>query len=197
MKYLKYLKYVLEHKWYVFLESCAMGIPIKGIFHDMSKLTKEEFIPYANYFYGDKEDKDEEEFEKAWQIHLKRNPHHPEHWVGKSESMPTPVAKEMVCDLRAMSRKFGGSAEQYYINNYFKWEMTCRTRVKIEQALGLIRSNMTIEEKIEILIHSVDSKDENRRFTIAQNLIEIAMATIMNKDLDFTKMFEEIRKRSK
>ena len=50
--------------------------------HDIPKLSNDEFIPYLNYFYPEenrtKEDQDftEEQFDYAWLLHQKRNPHH-------------------------------------------------------------------------------------------------------------------------
>lgn len=53
-KYFKYFNYVLRHRWYVFLECVKLGIIWRGIIHDLSKFLPSEFIPYANYFYGNK-----------------------------------------------------------------------------------------------------------------------------------------------
>lgn len=98
--YIKYLSYVLRHKWYVFIECCKLGIPLRGLLHDLSKLLPSEFIPYARYFYG-KWIKEEEwhgdarnyipwectemgvkyAFDKAWLLHQKRNPHHWQYWL--------------------------------------------------------------------------------------------------------------------
>jgi len=52
-KYLKYLKYVLVHKYYVFIECFKVGLFWRGIMHDMSKFFPDEFLPYARYFYGE------------------------------------------------------------------------------------------------------------------------------------------------
>ena len=54
-KHLKYLSYVLHHKWYVFIECCKLGIPITGLLHDMSKFLSSEWFPYVETFYGTKE----------------------------------------------------------------------------------------------------------------------------------------------
>ena len=51
-KFFKYLKYVIRHKYFVFLESCKLGIPIRGFVHDTSKFFPDEFFPYMNHFYG-------------------------------------------------------------------------------------------------------------------------------------------------
>ena len=67
----------------------------------------------------------------------------------------------MVCDLEAMSLKFGGTAQEYYLKNYNKWNITHETRLRLERELDLINKYngavsecspevyMTIEELIE------------------------------------------------
>lgn len=52
IKYLKYLRYLLRHKWYVGIECFKRGLYWRGIIHDMSKFRPAEFIPYTNFFYG-------------------------------------------------------------------------------------------------------------------------------------------------
>lgn len=51
-KYLKYLWYVIRHKWFVFLACCHRRMYWLGIIHDWSKLLPSEFFPYAKHFYG-------------------------------------------------------------------------------------------------------------------------------------------------
>jgi len=109
-QYYKYLKYLVKHKWYVFVECCRLGIPIQGIMHDLSKFRLSEFISYAQHFYGnylsiydvhrmltyDKslsgkqqvylfgtkpEEKVEEDFNYSWMLHQNRNKHHWQYWV--------------------------------------------------------------------------------------------------------------------
>lgn len=38
MKTFKYLSYIIRHKWFVFIAACKLGIPWRGITHDLSKL---------------------------------------------------------------------------------------------------------------------------------------------------------------
>lgn len=100
-RHLKYLKYVLRHKWFVFIECCKLGIPIRGILHDWSKFRPSEWFPYADYFYGDERpareiprgalagmgifpytrEEVEEAFDIAWNLHQKRNDHHWQFWL--------------------------------------------------------------------------------------------------------------------
>lgn len=45
--------------------------------HDKSKYQKDEYDAYLNYFYPDRNNKkDSNEFDAAWLLHQKRNPHH-------------------------------------------------------------------------------------------------------------------------
>ena len=108
----------------------------EAIFHDMSKFRPSEFIPYARYFHGEKTEESKQAFDKAWELHYKRNKHHPEHWNG--EEMSYKAVMEMICDLKAMSRKFGGTAQEYYLDNYFKWSLYKWSRHCLEINLGLL-----------------------------------------------------------
>ncbi len=58
------MKTLLWHKWVVFLECCRLGIPFRGILHDLSMLSE----------YGLSK-------EIAFFIHTKRNKHHWQYWV--------------------------------------------------------------------------------------------------------------------
>lgn len=155
-KYIKYLFYILEHKKNVFIECWKEGLYLQAFTHDLSKFLPSEFIPYARNFYGKyipqrildnlvgvenkskirTKEQTKEEFNKAWQLHYKRNKHHPEHWAGRD--MPRKYIKQMVCDLKGMSRKFGDTAQEYYLKNYYKWDITHETRFRLEIELDLI-----------------------------------------------------------
>ena len=109
-KYIKYLKYVLKHKWYVMLECFKNKLFIKGITHDISKFLPSEFIPYARYFYGYPNTNDipfevENDFDVAWLKHIHRNKHHWQHWIlhedcGNTKFLfiPYNYTVEMYCD---------------------------------------------------------------------------------------------------
>ena len=88
-KYLKHFKTVIKHKWIVFKECCACGIPFQGIMHDMSKLGMTEFISSARFFQGDKSPIEAEKanlgYSKAWLHHKSHNMHHWEYWTDFDE----------------------------------------------------------------------------------------------------------------
>jgi hypothetical protein len=102
MKHLRYLQYVLVHKWYVWKCGLRLGVPLwRLLVHDWSKFSWTEWTAYANYFYGDFPEHDpndpnkwtrrgyygptsidiEEKFQRAWLHHIHLNDHHPQHWV--------------------------------------------------------------------------------------------------------------------
>ena len=119
-KYLKYLWYVIRHKWYVGIECFKKGLYWRGLVHDSSKLFPSEFIPYARYFYGSKEgikrgrnktgyykptDTGDKAFDFAWLLHQKRNRHHWQFWILPTDEegikifeIPEPYLAEMICD---------------------------------------------------------------------------------------------------
>jgi hypothetical protein len=109
--YLKYLSYVLRHKWFVFLACCKLGVPWLGVLHDLSKFRPDEFVPYARYFYGPKPESGygieqvKSWFDRAWLLHIHRNRHHPQFWVLRNDTdgvslleMPEKYVREMVAD---------------------------------------------------------------------------------------------------
>lgn len=196
IKYWKYLLYVLEHKKNVFKTCWKRGLYLHAFTHDLSKFMPNEFIPYARYFYGSYpseavlsnfncvENKRKiltyeevsKRFDKAWELHYKRNKHHPEHWVGKN--MARNNIEQMICDLEAMSLKFGGSAQEYYLKNYFKWDMTRNTRIGVEYALDINNSSHTIKELAEVY----NETDFNNHFWQIKKFCNIDVYKMFNKE---------------
>ena len=131
MKYLRYLWYILRHKWFVFIETCRLGIPWRGITHDSSKLLPDEFFPYAEYFYGGYKrgeipDAVQCAFNWAWLKHQHRNPHHWQHFILHSDDggllymrMHDADRKEMLADWKGAGKAITGkdnTAEWYKKN---------------------------------------------------------------------------------
>ncbi len=88
-------------------------------FHDISKLSENEFIQYRKSFYPVKE---EPAFDitEAWEHHKKENPHHWENWTEiKWGDNPTWEVHcvHMVIDWMAMGYKFNDTAQKYYEKN--------------------------------------------------------------------------------
>jgi len=52
--------------------------------HDMSKYNDDEYKAYDTWFYGEKYKRSykvSENFDKAWLMHIHRNPHHWQYWL--------------------------------------------------------------------------------------------------------------------
>lgn len=121
--HLHYLRYVLLHKWYV----AKAGIEINGwsprwlwrlLIHDLSKFRPSEWSPYVTTFYGAPTREPTtralrmSRFDRAWLLHIHRNPHHWQHWLLREDSggtkallQPSAVVDEMVADWLAAGQK--------------------------------------------------------------------------------------------
>ena len=139
--YLEYLGYVIRHKWYVFIECIKVGIPLQGLFHDISKFVPDEFIPYAKYFYGTIA---QDVFDIAWLKHQKRNKHHWQYWIlreddGDTKILPMPLKymKEMLADWRGAGKAqgYGDNTEEWYNKNKDKMMLHHSTKKWIEEQL--------------------------------------------------------------
>ena len=89
--------------------------------HDFSKSQPDEYEAYDEYFYGkSKSSYVVDEFNKAWLLHIHRNPHHWQYWVLQNDDpnngeivleMPYNCIIEMICDWWSFSWKKGDLTE--------------------------------------------------------------------------------------
>lgn len=149
MEHFIYLRYVLRHKWFVFIECCKLGIPFLGIIHDWSRFRPSEWMPYVASQPYNKDNKPPnitEKFTLAWNDHQHRNKHHWEYWVHFDYhshemiilSMPDKYRRELLADWRGASRAKG-------FNSVRDWYMSSRQRMKIHQD-----TRKWIEDQLEI-----------------------------------------------
>jgi hypothetical protein len=164
--YYKYFRYVLRHKWYVFIEACKLGVPWRGFVHDLSKFLPSEFAPYANFFYGKKtvfKGRDEsgyykpvntgdDKFDYAWLLHQKRNKHHWQWWLlptdeegNKVFDMPVQYRKEMLADWRGAGKALGTpDVLKWYVKNRDKMVLHPETRKWVEDELKYNSVNVQV-----------------------------------------------------
>lgn len=144
MKYLKYLIYLLKHKWYVSVECFKVGLYWRGLVHDISKFRPSEFIPYARYFYSKGNDikkgrnstgyykptdTGDKAFDYAWLLHQKRNKHHWQWWVIPEDEggvrifeIPELYRTEMLCDWIGAGKAQGKfSPKDDYLKETREW----------------------------------------------------------------------------
>lgn len=122
----RYLRYIIRHKWFVLVESWALGITWLGIIHDWSKFLPSEWGPYAEWFYGEKcptradlierdhsmgrsgetalfrwmrsREDQERDFDYAWNHHQKTNKHHWQYFLLVEDDGPIyPLPMPDVC----------------------------------------------------------------------------------------------------
>jgi len=89
--------------------------------HDLSKLSKEEFTQYRQYFFPvNDESKDKDLFLSAWDNHKSKNPHHWQNWTNDDtlNSYDQLIYFiENIVDWVAMGFEFGDTAKSYYEEN--------------------------------------------------------------------------------
>lgn len=157
-KHWRYLSYVCRHKWFVFVACMRLGVPLhRAIFHDWTKFLLSEWLPYAEYFYGDKETPSpgkygychtagsDAAFDAAWNHHQKRNKHHWQYWLLVNDDndggyiplpMPDAYMREMVADWVGAGKAQGKpDTAAWYEENKAKMVLHPRTRLKVELLL--------------------------------------------------------------
>ncbi len=109
-KTFKHLHTVNRHRFKVFKLCCKVGIPYRGLVHDLSKYSPQEFWEGVKYYQGSyspiRNAKSIEGYSKAWLHHKGRNKHHYEYWFDLNAPNPNPVMPfkyflELVCDSYA------------------------------------------------------------------------------------------------
>ncbi len=115
--FFKHIKLVSKHKWLVFKFSVKLGIPFRGLMHDLSKFSYDEFWESVKYYDGKVSPitkcKKENGYSKAWLHHKGRNKHHVQYWVdlgtkGVAPVIPYKYMAEMICDKLSASITYNG-----------------------------------------------------------------------------------------
>lgn len=152
MRHLNYLKYLLRHKWFVFIACIKIGAsPWRGLVHDLSKFRLSEWLPYARCFYapdGSKQYEKGPDFTLAWNDHQKRNKHHWQYWLvtwdgGATEPLPMPhkYILEMVADWMGAGRAITGKWEvkEWYRKNKDNIRLHYETRKVVQCILSCVK----------------------------------------------------------
>lgn len=155
--HLKYLAYVLRHKWFVFLACLRFRVPLRqAIVHDWHKFLPSEWFPYVHYFYGngdrrksttyyDAANTGDAAFDVAWLKHQHRGAHHWQHWILARDDgdirlipMPDRFVREMVADWSGAGRALGHGNDTlpWYTKNRHKMQLHEKTRLRVEQLIG-------------------------------------------------------------
>lgn len=152
MKTLRYLKYIVKHKWFVFRAGLLTKAPLwRLMIHDWSKFLPSEFKPYREHFYGEQDKNsfrylaNKTKFERAWLAHLHRNKHHWQYWLLRNDTdgvkklvMPEGYMREMVADWFGAGRAITGKWDcpNWYRRNALAIELHPTTRKQVEKLIA-------------------------------------------------------------
>lgn len=159
MKHLKYLRYVLKHRFWVWVACTKSGLWWRGFWHDWHKFLPSEWFPYAEHFHGKnaKQRRDEtgyykptdtgdSAFDMAWLRHAHRADHHWQWWTQATDEgglkvyeMSERARLEMVCDWigASMAQGHGGEegVREWWKKNEARIFLGPKTRVWVEDVL--------------------------------------------------------------
>ena len=131
--------------------------------HDASKSELDEYFAYDAYFYGgNRSYQVVQDFNKAWLMHIHRNPHHWQHWALLHDEpgegmevldMEYKYIIEMIADWWSFSWTKG------YLYEIFNWydqhkdymKLSDKTRKTVENILGKIRNKLDEMKEQEVV----------------------------------------------
>lgn len=127
--------------------------------HDQSKNEPDEYEAYDAYFYGNNRSYEVvENFNRAWLLHIHRNPHHWQHWVLINDDpelgetvleMPYDYIIEMICDWWS----FSWNSEN--LNEIFEWYAEHSEYIKL---------GVNTRKIVEDILYKIMNKLENIGF---------------------------------
>ena len=175
----RHLATVLRHRRAVRRITRRVGIPWRGLMHDLSKFSPTEFLAGARYWQGtrspNEEEREELGYSLAWMHHKGRNRHHYEYWVdidpvthlyGPVE-MPVPDTAEMFSDRVAASRGYRGDRYRntdpldYFLRGHAKDIMHPATAERLLLWLKTLAEEG--EDKAFLLVRAAVKEDKQRR----------------------------------
>ena len=136
--WLKLIKRILTHKYYVAKYCFQIGLYWQGITHDLSKFSFTEFSRAIKY-WDDKISSLANErkilgYSQTFLHHRGRNPHHYEYWIhsldngGIPAKMPKKYVLELICDYLAAAKTYGANPREEYM-----WWIKQQSHMKIHQ----------------------------------------------------------------
>jgi len=120
-KFFRHLHTINKHRRIVRRVCFKIGVPWRGLTHDLSKYSREEFWTSVKYYTDGKKSPTElerrtEGYSRVWMHHRGRNKHHLEYWFDIDLAtrkyvpmkMPIKYLKEMFADRLAASKVYLG-----------------------------------------------------------------------------------------
>lgn len=143
-------------------ELCNRGDELRTVIltHDISKIIPDEYDAYDSYFYSsDKSQKVKDDFNRAWLLHIHRNPHHWQHWVLNNDDpdegemlleMPYEQVLAMICDWWS----FSWTSDDLY--EIFSWYDKHKRYIKLNE-----NTRATVEDILDKIKEQLDMKKED------------------------------------
>lgn len=165
-----YLWYMIRHKFFVFKAGVVLDVPLwRLLVHDFSKFRADEWISYRHYFYAknragrtyEQLKQFDVEFRRAWNLHIRRNDHHWEHWVreGIPVEMPEAAVSEMVADWIGAGRAVKG----FY--DFTGWWEKNESRIKLHPETRMRVVDLLIDFESYLFEKGMHDEDECRTGT--------------------------------
>lgn len=136
--------------------------------HDQSKDEADEYEAYDAYFYGgNRSYAVVQNYQRAWLLHIHRNPHHWQYWVLINDDpkegeivleMPYDYIIEMICDWWAFSWASGNLKEifNWYEEHSQYMKLAPKTRKTVDDILNNIKEKLEeIDSGAELRHHGV------------------------------------------
>lgn len=148
---------VNRHRFKVLCLCCKVGIPWRGLTHDLSKYSPVEFFETARYFdKGNfspiKNCKEDKGYSLAWIHHKNHNKHHYEYWYDYNAPVPSPIMPlkyflEMVCDSFAAGMTYQGKnwTKEYQLEYWTRIKEKAIVHPTIEKLLTKVYTDVSIE----------------------------------------------------
>lgn len=125
----EHFKTICIHKKWVFYYCLKLGIPWRGIVHDLSKFSPVEFFESVKFYQGNRSPidaaKETQGYSLAWLHHKGHNPHHWEYYCDNFTKgittcpIPRDCLKEMVADSLAAGRTY--MKDKFTYRKEFEW----------------------------------------------------------------------------
>ncbi len=175
-KVLMHLNTVNRHRLMVCKHCFKAGIYWRGLVHDLSKYSPEEFIPSAVRYQGTRSpneaEREEYGYSKAWMHHKGRNKHHFEYWTDynpKSRKMepvkmPLTYVIEMFCDRVAAGKIYKGA--DYTDSSALEY---------FDQGKGRRFMDESTSKLLEMLLTMLSEKGEEYIFSYIRQLRQRAL----------------------
>ena len=167
---------VTKHKWLVFKFCCKIGMPIRGLMHDMSKFSFIEFFDSIKYYDGKVSpnivSRRINGYSKSWLHHQRKNKHHDSYWVDLYSPQAAPVmpykyAAEMICDKFSASITYNGK-DWTNSSEYDYWQIE-KTRIilnpKVENFLSAVITEIK-DNGIDKVLTKKHLKEQYKKYCI-------------------------------